>query len=68
MLAGLGGDRIAREWSLWREGEPRREDDRLHEVRLCDDRFRPWTTLAVVPLEIAFHTVEGELKRRGVEL
>ncbi len=32
VLAGLGGDRIAREWSLWREGEPRREDDRRHEV------------------------------------
>jgi len=26
------GNRIAREWSLWREGEPRREDDRLHGV------------------------------------
>ncbi len=32
VLAGLGGDRIAREWSRWREGEPRREDDRRHEV------------------------------------
>jgi hypothetical protein len=32
VLAGLGGDRIAREWSLWREGEPRREDDHWHEV------------------------------------
>ena len=32
VLAGLGGDRIAREWSLWREGELRREDDRRHEV------------------------------------
>jgi hypothetical protein len=32
VLEGLGGDRITREWSLWREGEPRREDDRLHEV------------------------------------
>lgn len=32
VLAGLGGDRIAREWSLWREGEPQREDDRRHEV------------------------------------
>jgi hypothetical protein len=31
VLAGLGGDRIAREWSLWREGGPRREDDRRHE-------------------------------------
>ena len=32
VLPGRGGDRIAREWSLWREGEPRREDDRRHEV------------------------------------
>ena len=32
VLAGLGGDRIAREWSLWREGEVRREDDRRHEM------------------------------------
>lgn len=32
VLAGLGGDRITREWSLWRDGEPRREDDRRHEV------------------------------------
>lgn len=32
VLAGLGGNRVAREWSLWREGEPRREDDRRHEV------------------------------------
>jgi hypothetical protein len=32
VLEGLGGDRIAREWSLWREGEPRREDDRRHRV------------------------------------
>jgi hypothetical protein len=32
MLEGLGGDRITREWSLWREGEPRHEDDRLHAV------------------------------------
>jgi hypothetical protein len=32
VLAALDGDRIAREWSLWREGEPRREDDRLHGV------------------------------------
>jgi hypothetical protein len=32
VLEGLDGDRIAREWSLWREGEPRREDDRRHGV------------------------------------
>jgi hypothetical protein len=27
-----------------------------------------WTTLAVLPLEIAFDAVESELKRQGVEL
>jgi hypothetical protein len=27
-----------------------------------------WTTIAVLPLEIAFDAVESELKRRGVEL
>ena len=32
VLAGLGGDRIGRERSLWRDGEPQREDDRRHEV------------------------------------
>jgi hypothetical protein len=32
VLAGLGGDRVSGEWSLWREGEPRREDDRRHGV------------------------------------
>jgi hypothetical protein len=26
-----------------------------------------WTTIAVLPLEIAFDAVEGELKRQGVE-
>lgn len=28
-LEVLDGDTVAREWNLWREGEPRREDDRL---------------------------------------
>jgi hypothetical protein len=27
-----------------------------------------WTTLAVLPLEVAFDAVESELKRQGVEL
>jgi hypothetical protein len=27
-----------------------------------------WTTIAVLPLEIAFDAVESELKRRGIEL
>ena len=27
-----------------------------------------WTTIAVLPLELAFDAVESELKRRGVEL
>ena len=27
-----------------------------------------WTTISVLPLEIAFDAVESELKRRGVEL
>ena len=27
-----------------------------------------WTTVAVLPLEIAFNAVESEMKRRGVEL
>jgi hypothetical protein len=26
-----------------------------------------WTTLAVLPFEIAFNAVESELKRQGVE-
>ena len=26
-----------------------------------------WTTIAVLPVEIAFDAVESELKRRGVE-
>ena len=33
-LEGLGGDRIAREWRLWREGEQRSEEDSRHEVLL----------------------------------
>ena len=27
-----------------------------------------WTTLAVLPLEIAFDAIDGELERQGVEL
>jgi hypothetical protein len=27
-----------------------------------------WTSLAVIPPEIAFHVIEAELKRRGVKL
>ena len=65
-LEGLGGDRIAREWSLWREGEPRREDDRRHEVLFqwehADPPPGPYLTAEV--LEARFEARRAETKRQ----
>jgi hypothetical protein len=67
VLAGLGGDRIAREWSLWREGEPRREDDRLHEVLFqwehADPPPGPYLTAG--ELEARFEGCWAETRRQG---
>ena len=66
VLAGLGGDRIAREWSLWREGEPRREDDRRHEVLVqwghADPPPGPYLTAG--ELEARFDAQWAETRRQ----
>lgn len=69
VLAGLGGDRIAREWSLWGEGEPRREDDCRHEVLFqwehADPPPRPYLTTE--ELEARFEARRAETRRQREE-
>jgi hypothetical protein len=66
VLAGLGGDRIAREWSLWREGEPCREDDRRHEVLFQWEHADPLPGpyLTAEDLEARFQARWAETQRR----
>jgi hypothetical protein len=66
VLAGLGGDRIAREWSLWREGEPRREEDRRHEVLLQWEHADPppGPCLTAGELEARFEARWAETQRQ----
>ena len=66
VLEGLGGDRIAREWSLWREGEPRREDDRRHEVLLQWEHADPppGRYLTAEELEARFEARWAETQRQ----
>ena len=66
VLASLGGDRIAREWSLWREGEPGREDDRRHEVLLQWEHadLPPGPYLTVEELEARFEARWAETQRQ----
>lgn len=65
VLAGLGGNRVAREWSLWREGEPRREDDRRHEVLFQWEHADPppGPYLTEEELEARFEARWAETKR-----
>jgi hypothetical protein len=65
-LDGLGGDRSAREWSLWREGEPRREDDRLHEVLFQREHADPpsGSYLTAGELEARFEARWAETQRQ----
>ena len=66
---GLGGDRIAREWSLWREGEPRREDDRRHEVLLqwehADPPPGPYMTAEELEARIEARWAETQRQREA---
>jgi hypothetical protein len=66
VLEGLECDRIAREWSLWREGEPRREDDRRHEVLFQweHDNPPPGPYLTADELEARFGARWAEAKRQ----
>jgi hypothetical protein len=66
VLEGLECDRIAREWSLWREGEPRREDDRRHEVLFQWEHDNPplGPYLTADELEARFEARWAEAKRQ----
>jgi hypothetical protein len=66
VLAALGGDRIAREWSLWRDGEPWREDDRQHEVLFQWEHADPppGPCLTAEELEAQFDARWAETRRQ----
>src|ERR1700690_2208983 len=66
VLASQGDDRIVREWNLWREGEPRREDERLHEVLFQWEHADPPPTpyLTAEELEARFEARWAENQRQ----
>jgi hypothetical protein len=66
VLASLDGDRIAREWNLWEEGQTRREDDRLYNVLFQWDHAEPLPDryLAKEEVEAEFAARRAETQRQ----
>jgi hypothetical protein len=69
VLASLGGDRIAREWNLWQEGQARREDDRrlgvLSQWEHADPPSRPYLTAGELESEFEARWAEDECQRKA---